>query len=142
MRPSIAGCGRFQFRSAAPLAPDSRKAACVTRKARPWRITVRPGETRQRRARPDSHAGTSILRKRALASPAYRHIDYVTLGSSRQEYGLDHETLATLAQRHGRVYANLSMPGSHWMTLDVLGDWLARRHPDVARSQIERNQDC
>ena len=82
-------------------------------------------------ARPDSHAGTSILRKRALASPAYRHIDYVTLGSSRPEYGLDHEALAALAQRHDRVYANLSMPGSHWMTLDVLGDWLARAHPEV-----------
>jgi len=82
-------------------------------------------------ARPDSHAGTSILRKRALSSPAYRRIDYVTLGSSRPEYGLDHEALAALAQRHGRVHANLSMPGSHWMTLDVLGDWLARAHPEV-----------
>jgi len=82
-------------------------------------------------ARPDSHAGTSILRKRALASPAYRHIDYVTLGSSRPEYGLDHEALAALAQRHDRVYANLSMPGSHWMTLDVLGDWLAREHAEI-----------
>ena len=49
-------------------------------------------------ARPDSHAGTSILRKRALSSPAYRRIDYVTLGSSRPEYGLDHEALAALAQ--------------------------------------------
>lgn len=82
-------------------------------------------------ARPDSHAGTSILRKRALDSPAYRRIDYVTLGSSRPEYGLDHEALAELAARHGRVHANLSMPGSHWMTLDVLGDWLARRHPEI-----------
>ena len=82
-------------------------------------------------ARPDSHAGTSILRKRALASAGYRHIDYVTLGSSRPEYGLDHEALADLAQRHGRVHANLSMPGSHWMTMDVLGDWLSRAHPEV-----------
>lgn len=82
-------------------------------------------------ARPDSHAGVSILRKRALADPAFQHIDFVTLGSSRPEYGIDHEALAALAQRRGGVHANLTMPGSHWLTIDVLTDWLARQHPEI-----------
>jgi hypothetical protein len=85
----------------------------------------------ERLAKPQSHAGVSVLHKRALSKPAYRHIDLVTLGSSRPEYGLDHERLAALAQQHGEVYANLSMPGSHWMTIGVLGGWLGRHHPEI-----------
>lgn len=82
-------------------------------------------------ASPDSHAGVSIQRKRALDDPAYRHIDFVTLGSSRPEYGLDHEVLAKLARDRGFVHVNLTMPGSHWLTIDVLTDWLARHRPDI-----------
>jgi hypothetical protein len=82
-------------------------------------------------ARMDSHAGTSIVRKRALTDPAFAHVDFVTLGSSRPEYGIDHEALAALAQQHGKVHVDLSMPGGHWMSLEVLGRWLKREHPEV-----------
>ena len=82
-------------------------------------------------ARTDSHAGTSIVRKHALADPAYAHIDFVTLGSSRPQYGIDHEALAALARRHGKVHVDLSMPGAHWMSIEVLGRWLRREHPEV-----------
>ncbi|HSX58565.1 MAG TPA: hypothetical protein VLF18_00065 [Tahibacter sp.] len=75
--------------------------------------------------KPESHAGTSLRLKRALTDPALAKLDLVTIGSSRPVYGIDHEALAALAQEHGVVHANLSMPGSHWMTVDVLTDWLA-----------------
>ena len=81
--------------------------------------------------KPESHAGTSLRVKRALGDPALSKLDFVTLGSSRPVYGLDHEALAQLAQEHGAVHANLSMPGSHWMTVDVLTDWLAARRPPL-----------
>ncbi len=82
-------------------------------------------------AKPESHAGASVQRKRALGDASYARIDYVTLGSSRPEYGIDHEQLAALAAQHGTVHANLSMPGSHWMTIRVLTEWLARHHPEI-----------
>lgn len=81
--------------------------------------------------KPESHAGTSLRLKRALGDPALAKLDFVTIGSSRPVYGIDHEALARLAQEHGFVHANLSMPGSHWMTVDVLTDWLAAKRPPL-----------
>ena len=82
-------------------------------------------------ALPASHAGTSVRLKRALTDPAFRHIDYVTLGSSRPEYGIDHALLAGTAKQYGRVHADLTMPGSHWMTVGILSRWLQREHPEI-----------
>ena len=82
-------------------------------------------------ASPQSHAGMSISVKRALDGAAFRRIDLVTLGSSRPVYGIDHEALTRAAAAHGLVYANLSVPGMHWMSLGIITDWLARRHPEV-----------
>ena len=81
--------------------------------------------------KPDSHAGTSVRLKRALNDPIMQQLDFVTLGSSRPVYGIDHEALARIAQEHGAVHANLSMPGSHWMTVDVLTEWLAAHRPNL-----------
>lgn len=82
-------------------------------------------------ASPQSHAGMSISLKRALDTPAFAHIDLVTLGSSRPVYGIDHEALTRAASARGLVYANLSVPGMHWMSLGVITDWLALHHPEV-----------
>ena len=79
--------------------------------------------------KPESHAGTSVRVKRALDDASMRKLDFVTLGSSRPVYGIDHEALARMAEERGAVHANLSMPGSHWMTVDVLTDWLAQHRP-------------
>lgn len=85
----------------------------------------------ERHAQPASHAGTSVRLKRALRDPIAGHIDFVTLGSSRPEYGIDHAAWAARAQERGLVDANLSMPGTHWMTIGVLTRWLAREHPEI-----------
>jgi hypothetical protein len=82
-------------------------------------------------AQPASHAGTSVRLKRALQDSALPRLDYVTLGSSRPAYGLDHALLAAAAEGSGRVHANLSMPGSHWSTIGIVSRWLERHRPDV-----------
>lgn len=82
-------------------------------------------------AEPGSHAGTSLRLQRALRDPAVRHLDYVTIGSSRPEYGIDHALLAAQAQGLGRTHADLTMPGTHWTSAGVLVRWLAREHPEV-----------
>jgi hypothetical protein len=82
-------------------------------------------------AEPHSHAGTSLRLKQALRDPAVGRIDYVTIGSSRPEYGIDHVLLAAEAQRLGRTHADLTMPGTHWTSAGVLVRWLEREHPEV-----------
>lgn len=82
-------------------------------------------------AQPSSHAGTAIRLKRALGDSTLPRLDYVTLGSSRPEYGLDHALLANTAETSGLVHANLSMPGSHWTTIGIVARWLERHRPDV-----------
>jgi len=85
----------------------------------------------ERHAQPASHAGMSVRLKRALHDPVAKRIDFVTLGSSRPEYGIDHAAWATRARERGLVDADLSMPGTHWMTLGVLTRWLAREHQEI-----------
>jgi hypothetical protein len=82
-------------------------------------------------AMPLSHAGTSVRLKRNLLDPAVAKLDYVTLGSSRPEYGIDHKRISEAAKTHGLVHANLSMPGTHWMSIGVLTDWLREHHPEI-----------
>lgn len=82
-------------------------------------------------AQPVSHAGSSVRLKQALSDASIPRVDYVTLGSSRPEYGLDHALLATSAKQAGRVHANLAMPGSHWLTIGLLAAWLQHAHPEV-----------
>jgi hypothetical protein len=82
-------------------------------------------------AEPQSHAGTSLGLKQALRDPAIGRIDYVTIGSSRPEYGVDHALLAAEARRRGRTHADLTMPGTHWTSAGVLARWLEREHPEV-----------
>ena len=82
-------------------------------------------------ASPQSHAGMSISKKRALQAPAFKHIDFVTLGSSRPVYGIDHEALTKMTAQHGYVYANVSVPGMHFMSLGVITQWLGAHHPEI-----------
>ena len=82
-------------------------------------------------ASPNSHAGMSIAKKRALLDPEMAHIDFVTLGSSRPVYGIDHALLASTAAAHGKVHANISVAGMHWMSLGIITDWLAVQHPEI-----------
>ncbi len=79
---------------------------------------------------PQSHAGTSVRMRDAVVEFPER-IDFVTLGSSRAQYGLDHAAIAEAARSHGRSHANLSMPGSHWMTIFEQSRWLRRERPEV-----------
>lgn len=82
-------------------------------------------------ASPESHAGMSITKKRALEAPAFNRIDFVTLGSSRPVYGIDHEALTKVMSERGFAYANLSVPGMHFMSLGVITQWLAAHHPEI-----------
>jgi len=82
-------------------------------------------------ASPNSHAGMSIAKKRALLDPEMAHIDFVTLGSSRPVYGIDHALLAATAAAHGKLHTNISVAGMHWMSLGIITDWLAVQHPEI-----------
>ena len=81
-------------------------------------------------AKPESYAGTGITLKRELRTLA-RPVDFVSLGSSRAQWGLDHALFAAEAAKAGATHVNLTMGGTHWMTFGVLVDWLQREHPEV-----------
>lgn len=78
----------------------------------------------------DSHSGTSIRAKHAVMAWA-DDIDYITLGSSRAEYGFDHSLLFNHAKTRGYTHLNLSQPGSHWLTITTISQWLQQRHPEL-----------
>jgi hypothetical protein len=67
-----------------------------------------------------SHAGRSVVTKRALASIDGSQVDYVTLGDSRARQGIHHKQMAALARAFGKQHINLALPGSHFLSLKVL----------------------
>ena len=81
-------------------------------------------------AKPESFAGTGITLKRELQALA-RSVDFVSLGSSRAQSGVDHALFAAEAAKIGATHVNLTMRGTHWMTFGVMVDWLQREHPEV-----------
>ena len=84
---------------------------------------------------PNSHAGTTVRMRESVAAHA-GDIDFVTLGSSRAEYGFDHRAIAKAAERLGYTHANLSMPGSHWMTVVTQTRWLRQERPEIESAVI------
>ncbi len=72
----------------------------------------------------ESHSGTSIQFINAVKELGYENIDYVTLGDSRGNRGLNHSRVLEASGNYGQVHISLAMPGSHLMTFDILSDWL------------------
>ena len=80
---------------------------------------------------PQSFAGMTSRRIRqveAFAGP----IDFATIGNSRPEYGLDHALLAETAEQSGWTHANMTLKGSHWLTIVEQSRWLHQHRPEVS----------
>ncbi len=78
----------------------------------------------------DSHSGTSIRAKQGLLAHTGQ-IDFITLGSSRAEYGLDHQLIHEHARERGIAHLNVSQPGSHWLSITTISAWVRKHHPEL-----------
>jgi hypothetical protein len=86
--------------------------------------------------KPESNAGQSVRLKGAVNELGPKTLDFVTLGDSRVVYGLEHQRVADAAKALGFQHANLSMPGSHWMTISAILDWLSGRDAQLKGAVI------
>jgi len=84
----------------------------------------------ERIASRESHSGTSIRARESLEVHQGR-IDFITLGSSRAEYGLDHALIHAHAKTRGAVHLNLSQPGSHWLSITTISAYVREHHPEL-----------
>ncbi len=71
-----------------------------------------------------SHSGKTAEIKRALRNFGYRNVNYVTLGDSRADVGLDHSYILGISQQYGQRHINMAMPGSHFTTFRLESDLL------------------
>lgn len=88
---------------------------------------------------PASNAGQSVRLKKAVAAMDANHIDFITLGDSRAVYGIEHQRVADAAHRAGWVHANLSLAGTHWLTLDAVSAWIAAKDARLNGALIATN---
>ena len=79
---------------------------------------------------PNSHSGTSIRAREAISHQPGK-INYVTIGNSIPESGLDHQIIYEFAKLNGFTHVNLCMPGSHLLTVRKLTQWLSQNIPDL-----------
>jgi hypothetical protein len=79
---------------------------------------------------PQSFAGMTSRRLREVdAYPG--KIDFATIGNSRPEYGLSHAMIAAKAKRLGYTHANLTLKGTHWLTIAEESRWLHQHRPEI-----------
>jgi hypothetical protein len=90
-------------------------------------------------AKPDSNAGIAIRVKQSVKALGPEKIDFVTIGDSRAVYGIDHERVATLAKSNGLTHINASMPGTHWMSTELMIRWLQAQAPNLKGAIIATN---
>jgi hypothetical protein len=77
----------------------------------------------------ESHSGSSIRIKRALKELGYKNVNYVTLGDSRADVGLNHATILQTSQQLGQRHISIAIPGSHFITFKIASDFL---HADLS----------
>jgi hypothetical protein len=75
-------------------------------------------------AKKESHCGSSIRLKGALKELGYKNVDYVTLGDSRADVGLNHAAILQASQQFGQRHISIAMPGSHFTTFKIEADFL------------------
>jgi hypothetical protein len=75
-------------------------------------------------AKKESHSGRSIEVKKALKELGHQNIDYVTLGDSRADTGLDHSAIFEASLQVGQRHISMAMPGSHFTTYKIESDFL------------------
>ena len=76
----------------------------------------------------NSHIGKSARITRALSAWP-ENIDFVTIGDSRANHGLDHKMIASTANNHGYTHARLAIPGGNLLTETLLIKYLESEHP-------------
>ncbi len=77
--------------------------------------------------RPESNAGQSIRLKESVKTLGAGNLEFITLGDSRTVYGIEHQRVADAAKTLGFNHANLSLAGSHWMTINSIVEWVTGR---------------
>jgi hypothetical protein len=86
--------------------------------------------------KPESNAGQSIRLKNAVNALGADKLEFVTLGDSRTVYGIDHQRVADAANAAGYSHMNLSLAGSHWLTINSIMDWVTGRGANLKGAMI------
>ena len=89
--------------------------------------------------RPESNAGQSVRLKNAINALGAEKLDFITLGDSRAVYGIEHQRVADAAKTAGFTHANLSLAGTHWLTIDAVVDWIAAHDKNLKGALIATN---
>ncbi|MEP7156144.1 MAG: hypothetical protein ABI905_10265 [Betaproteobacteria bacterium] len=89
--------------------------------------------------RPESNAGQSVQLKMAVNALGADKLDFITLGDSRAVYGIEHQRVADAATSAGFRHVNLSLAGTHWLTIDALLEWITVRNRNLKGVLIATN---
>ncbi|MEN6441515.1 MAG: hypothetical protein ABFD97_23365 [Syntrophobacter sp.] len=78
-----------------------------------------------------SHSGVTIKIKEALKTIGHENVDYVTMGDSRADLGLDHRAISDIASKFGKKHISIAMPGSHFTSFTVESDFLHKNFNNI-----------
>jgi len=73
--------------------------------------------------KPESHLGNALTRLHALEAYGLNKIDWITVGSSRIDWGIDHGALAKIQKKNGLDHVRLSFGSANFMTMQATIDW-------------------
>ncbi|MBC7625172.1 MAG: hypothetical protein H7232_17535 [Aeromicrobium sp.] len=90
-------------------------------------------------AKPGSYAGTVVMIKNAVESLGPDKVDFLTIGDSIVGSGLNHQEVATTAQKYGLTHVHVGTGGMHWMSTDFMIRWVKQQSPRLQNAVIATN---
>lgn len=73
--------------------------------------------------KPNSFLGSAIYRMNAISSFGIDQIDWITVGDSRIDWGIDHHAIAELRKEQGLNHVRMSFGSSNFVATQTTIDW-------------------
>ncbi len=80
---------------------------------------------------PNSYLGNAMQRQQAIDNFGKENIDWITVGNSKIDWGIDHHALAKARKKMGLKHIRLSIESSNFLAIQAVMDWSINNMPNL-----------
>lgn len=80
---------------------------------------------------PYSYLGNAIYRDKAINAFGLDNIEWITVGDSKIDWGIDHEKLFKISEYNGVNHIRMSFEGSDFMAIQAVIEWSLENMPNL-----------
>lgn len=80
---------------------------------------------------PHSYLGNAIYREKAIKAFGLDNIEWITVGDSKMDWGIEHEKFFKMSQYNGINHLRMSFEGSEFMAIQSVIEWSIKNMPNL-----------